>query len=212
MIDDLVTRGVSEPYRMFTSRAEFRLSLRADNADQRLTSLGIETGCVGQERQAAFAEKQRRYTLARQRAEAITLSPSDLRRAGIEVRQDGVRRSLFSLLGQNEIPQDQILDLDRELSSYDAATIKQLAVDALYHQYADRQSRDAELLRKEEAVAIPTDFDYDALSGLSNELKSKLKQHQPTSLAAAATIEGMTPAALTLILAVIRTGMRQKAC
>lgn len=212
MIDDLVTRGVSEPYRMFTSRAEFRLSLRADNADQRLTSLGIETGCVGQERQAAFAEKQRRYTLARQRAEAITLSPSDLRRAGIEVRQDGVRRSLFSLLGQNEIPQDQVLELDQELSSYDAATIKQLAVDALYHQYADRQSRDAELLRKEEAVAIPTDFDYDALSGLSNELKSKLKQHQPTSLAAAATIEGMTPAALTLILAVIRTGMRQKAC
>ncbi|KGJ10900.1 tRNA uridine-5-carboxymethylaminomethyl(34) synthesis enzyme MnmG [Paracoccus versutus] len=211
MIDDLTTRGVSEPYRMFTSRAEFRLSLRADNADQRLTPLGIGTGCVGQARQEVFSEKMRRYSAARCRAESVSFTPTELSRAGIEVRQDGARRSLFALLAQQEIPQNQVLALDDELLSHDQATIAQLAADALYHQYMDRQGKDAELLRKEESVAIPAGFDYDALSGLSNELKSKLNKYRPATLAAAASIEGMTPAALTLILAVIRTGERKTA-
>ncbi|RDW14587.1 tRNA uridine-5-carboxymethylaminomethyl(34) synthesis enzyme MnmG [Paracoccus thiocyanatus] len=209
MIDDLITRGVSEPYRMFTSRAEFRLSLRADNADQRLTPLGIDIGCVGQGRQAAFLDKMQRYVAARERAETVSFTPAELSRSGIVVRQDGARRSLFALLAQQDIEPDQILALDADLAAHEPATIRQLAADALYHQYADRQERDANMLRKEEAVVIPTEFDYDALPGLSNELKSKLNQHRPANLAAAASIEGMTPAALTLLLAVLRTNKRR---
>ncbi|WP_374632543.1 tRNA uridine-5-carboxymethylaminomethyl(34) synthesis enzyme MnmG [Paracoccus sp. (in: a-proteobacteria)] len=211
MIDDLITRGVSEPYRMFTSRAEFRLSLRADNADQRLTPMGLELGCVGAPRKEAFSDKMLRYRSARDRAENTTFTPRELAQSGIEVRQDGSRRSLFALLAQQDIPRDTVLALDEVLAAYDAQTINQLAIDALYHQYTDRQTKDAALLRKEEAVRIPADFNYDALSGLSNELKSKLNKNRPLTLAAAAAIEGMTPAALTLILAMIRAGKRQSA-
>lgn len=211
MIDDLVSRGVSEPYRMFTSRAEFRLSLRADNADQRLTPLGIQIGCVGEARREAFSDKMRRYSAARLHAETTSFTPTDLARRGLDVRQDGVKRSLFALLAQQEFSVERILQLDQTFGKTDRPIVDQLATDALYQQYTDRQQRDAEMLRREEAVRIPEGFDYAAISGLSNELKAKLLKFCPTTLAAAGQIEGMTPAALTLILAVIRSEQRRSA-
>lgn len=211
MIDDLVTRGVSEPYRMFTSRAEFRLSLRADNADQRLTPFGIDLGCIEATRNLAFGEKMQRYSAARTIADRETFTPKQLENKGIQVRNDGVRRSIFVLLGQQDIERETILALSDDFGKVDQHTVDQVAIDALYHQYSERQNRDAELLRKEEAVQIPANFNYHEISGLSSELKTKLEAIRPISLAAAASIEGITPAALTLLIAVLKTKRRQSA-
>lgn len=204
LIDDLTSRGVTEPYRMFTSRAEFRLSLRADNADRRLTPLGIRLGCVGEVRKAAFEARQARYEKTRQSLENLFFTPHDLGQAGIHVRQDGQRRSMFQLLGQWDIPVDNLMDLHPPLTEVHAVSLQQVRNDALYDQYLDRQARDAELLRADEAIRLPGDFDYGRMSGLSGELKAKLLQARPSTLAAAAKIEGMTPAALTLLLAATR--------
>lgn len=211
MIDDLTTRGVSEPYRMFTSRAEFRLSLRADNADQRLTPFGLVLGCIGAERAEAFGKKTQALARSRDVLEARLLTPQAVAELGIHVSHDGVRRSAFSLLALPETNIQQIAALCPEFGSEDKGIQRQMAIEALYAQYLDRQNEDAAAIRRDEAVKIPGDFQYGALGGLSSELRLKLERIRPTSLAQAAVIEGMTPAALTLLLAKLRQASRQLA-
>lgn len=209
MIDDLTTRGVSEPYRMFTSRAEFRLSLRADNADQRLTRFGLDLGCVGEDRALAFGKKQAALERSRTALEARLLTPQAIAELGIHVSHDGTRRSAFSLLALPEADLQAIACVCPEFAGEDKLIQLQIAIEALYAQYLDRQSEDAAAIRRDEAVKIPVDFQYGALGGLSSELRLKLERLRPASLAQAATIEGMTPAALTLLLAKLRQGARQ---
>ncbi|MEQ6202936.1 tRNA uridine-5-carboxymethylaminomethyl(34) synthesis enzyme MnmG [Sulfitobacter sp. HNIBRBA2951] len=204
MIDDLTTRGVSEPYRMFTSRAEFRLSLRADNADQRLTEQGIALGCVSDTRAAVFSEKSERLAECRSALEGKTFTPKEANSVGITVSQDGQRRTGFQLLSFPDVSFDQVAQLDPDLTSVNGAIASQVAKDALYANYISRQALDVALLKKDEGEAIPVDFDYGSAEGLSNEAKLKLSAARPENLAQAARIDGMTPAALTLLLALIR--------
>ena len=211
MIDDLVTRGVSEPYRMFTSRAEFRLSLRADNADQRLTGVGIELGCVGSVRQKVFQKKMAALTAGRAALDAISLSPNEAAVHGIHIGQDGQRRSGFALLSFPGVTFAQLSGVDPALAALPPEIGEQIARDALYATYIDRQNGDVQAMRRDEAHEISEDFDYSALPGLSNELKEKLSRRRPTTLAQAGQIEGITPAALTLILATLRKTGRQRA-
>ena len=211
MVDDLITRGVSEPYRMFTSRAEFRLTLRADNADQRLTPKGISLGLVGPQRLDAFDRKMKELSSARDRVEAVSFTPKALKDAGIAINQDGVRRSGFALLSYPNINFDILRNLAPELAELSKKTTDQIEKDALYASYIARQKVDAEVLKRDEERKIPKDFDFSVISGLSNELKSKLMRLRPGSLAQAGKIEGMTPAALTLILAKLRQHSQKRA-
>jgi tRNA uridine 5-carboxymethylaminomethyl modification enzyme len=200
MIDDLVSRGVSEPYRMFTSRAEYRLSLRADNADQRLTPLGIELGVVGAERRTAFDLKRNALNAARAALGERTVTPSQAARKGVRMNQDGARRSALDVLAQAEAGWPAVFALWPELASVDAKTAAQIETEARYAVYLDRQEADVEAFRRDEAIALPADLDFGAIAGLSNELREKLTRSKPATLAQAARIEGMTPAALTLLL------------
>ncbi|RBI84673.1 tRNA uridine-5-carboxymethylaminomethyl(34) synthesis enzyme MnmG [Rhodosalinus halophilus] len=211
MIDDLVTRGVTEPYRMFTSRAEYRLSLRADNADQRLTPKAIELGLVSDTRRAAFEGKMTQLESARARLGALSATPQDLARMGRQVKMDGSRRSGMEVLAFPGTGFEDLLALAPELDDVPEQTRRQLEREALYANYIERQKRDIDLLRRDEAVSIPEDFDYRALRGLSAELSEKLSRVRPHTLAQAGRIDGMTPAALTLILAAIRKAERQRA-
>ena len=211
MIDDLVTRGVSEPYRMFTSRAEFRLSLRADNADQRLMPKGIALGCVGDERRAAFEEKMAQMQAARTRLDAMSLTPKQISEAGIKVNADGNRRSGFDLLAFPDVGFDDVIALEPALADVAPEIRAQIEKDALYANYIKRQELDVAAMKRDEAQAIPADFDYSVLEGLSNELKGKLTRVRPATLGQAGRVDGMTPAALTLILARLRQMERRSA-
>lgn len=204
MIDDLVTRGVSEPYRMFTSRAEYRLSLRADNADQRLTPLGVACGLVGDSRHKAFENKMERLNNAKDSLNALSITPSQAKKAGISMKQDGVRRSAMDLLSFKDMNTAKLSVIWPELSQIDAETREQVEKDAIYVNYIDRQQNAVNAMRKDEKLEIPDDFSFKGIPGLSNELQSKLMAARPATLAQAGRIEGMTPAALALILTTIR--------
>lgn len=211
MVDDLVTRGVSEPYRMFTSRAEFRLHLRADNADQRLTPLAMATGLVGEQRSELYLEKAEALATGRALLHQLSATPSVARKAGIAVNEDGKLRSAFDLLSYPDVTPDDATRLWPEIASVAPAVLAQLVVDAQYAVYLGRQRDDIETVRRDEQKSIPQAIDYDAIPGLSMELRQKLKQMRPQTIAQAQAMDGMTPAAVTLLLAVIRRGELRKA-
>ena len=204
MIDDLVTRGVTEPYRMFTSRAEFRLTLRADNADQRLTGRGLELGCVGPARAKAFEAKARAVAEARLVAATLSLSPAQAGTYGFKVNADGKRRTLNELLAYPDIDFAALIPVWPQIGDWTPAVREQVEVDAAYAGYLDRQDADAAAFQKDEALRLPDDLDYGAVGGLSNEVRTKLAAVRPQTLGQAGRIEGVTPGALTALLAHVR--------
>ncbi len=210
MIDDLVTRGVTEPYRMFTSRAEFRLRLRADNADQRLTMLGENISCVSPVRSRAYLNKNNALCDAANLLSQKTLTPSEAERIGIEINKDGRRRSAFELLSYPSMTFARLAEIWPELLSVDPAIAAQTEIDARYASYVRRQDLDVAALRKDEGIAIPADFDYGDLPSLKAELRQKLAAQRPATLSHAGRIEGMTPAALMVILAAVKKQTAQK--
>ncbi len=204
MIDDLVTKGVTEPYRMFTSRAEYRLTLRADNADQRLTPLGIEAGVVGARRAEAFARKAAELAEATIVSRETLFTPKAAGELGIRVNADGQRRSIRDLLSFPSVTLDTFLPVRPGIADWSPQVREQITIDAGYAGYLDRQAADAEALRREEALALPVDLDYAAIGSLSNEVKEKLSRVQPRTLGQAGRIEGMTPGALTALLSHVK--------
>jgi tRNA uridine 5-carboxymethylaminomethyl modification enzyme len=206
LVDDLVTKGVSEPYRMFTSRAEYRLTLRSDNADQRLTRLGQEGGIVGSERARTFANKLEQLTVSRETMTSLSLTPNEAAKHGLAIRQDGVRRTALDLLSLTDFA--GLTRIWPQLASMDPPIIEQLEIDAQYAGYLDRQDADIVAFRRDEGRALPAGLDYGAVIGLSNEVRQKLEQIRPTTLGQAARIEGVTAAALTLILAHVKSAKK----
>ncbi|UWS79597.1 tRNA uridine-5-carboxymethylaminomethyl(34) synthesis enzyme MnmG [Phaeobacter sp. G2] len=210
MVDDLTTHGVIEPYRMFTSRAEFRLSLRADNADQRLTPLAIEAGCISEERRIAFSEKLDRLETTRNGLEAAVFTPKQISAAGIYVNQDGNKRTGFEILAFPDVGFEDLIPLLPDFADTDVETMRQLERDALYVHYIARQEKEIAAVKRDEGHVIPDDFDYTAIEGLSAELQLKLTVARPETLAKASRINGMTPAGLALVLARLRKNMRSQ--
>ena len=204
LIDDLVTKGVTEPYRMFTSRAEFRLTLRADNADQRLTGKGTRLGVVGSARAVVFHVKHRALAEARAQARALTLTPAEAAKAGLPVKADGVRRNVIDLLAYPTIGFEDLARLWPQIGSWSPAVREQVEIDASYAGYLDRQTADVEAFRRDEDLRLPAELDYAGIGGLSNEVREKLLAVRPLTLGQAARIEGVTPGALTALLAHVR--------
>jgi tRNA uridine 5-carboxymethylaminomethyl modification enzyme len=211
MIDDLTTQGVAEPYRMFTSRAEYRLRLRIDNADQRLTPRGLELGCVGSQRAQSFTDKARALADGERRLRQATMSPSDLQRLGHQVNQDGRRRSAFEWMAHAELNFSVMCKIWPEFHDFSPKVAQQLETDARYAAYVQRQDVDVQALRRDEGIRIPADFDFFSLSGLSKELTQKLSARQPVTIAEAGRIDGMTPAALMLVLAHVKKPTQRRA-
>jgi tRNA uridine 5-carboxymethylaminomethyl modification enzyme len=210
MIDDLVTRGVTEPYRMFTSRAEYRLTLRADNADQRLTDKAIALGCVGAERTQVHRTKMAALEAARATARALSLTPSEADRYGLALRKDGQRRSAFDLLSYPDIGIADLARIWPRFGELDRRIAEQVETDAKYEVYLSRQAADVESYRRDESLVLPDDIDYATLPGLSNEVRHKLQAHQPRTIGQAGRLDGITPAALTLLVAHLRRHKNRK--
>lgn len=209
MIDDLITLGTQEPYRMFTSRAEYRLSLRQDNADQRLTGKSIEAGVVAAERQQAFESKMADLKAWEEKLKTVNITPNRLTNEfGIKMNQDGVKRSAFDLLGLQQVSFDDVLRIWPEFGEMSVNVREQIAIEAMYAGYLDRQNAEIREFRKEESVRIPADFDYSAIPSLSNEVRQKLEFHKPANIGAASRISGVTPAAVAAVAVYLR---KQKA-
>lgn len=204
MIDDLTSRGVTEPYRMFTSRAEFRLTVRADNADRRLTPVGLAAGCISERRREAFQRKLAALEAGREDLSAVMLGPRALNDAGIAVSRDGVKRSAYEALSLPGAELDVVVSAFPAYQNLERDVLVQLQIDSTYDQYSDRQAKEVADLRRQETQRIPEGFDYSRISGLSNELKQKLTRARPESILQASRIEGVTPAALLLVLAHLR--------
>jgi tRNA uridine 5-carboxymethylaminomethyl modification enzyme len=211
MIDDLVTRGADEPYRMFTSRAEYRLMLRADNADERLTPRGIACGCVGPERRAAFALKSAALAEARELVNSLSATPNALRKRGLSVNQDGVRRTAFKLLAYPDVSVAKLHKVWPELAGLPPGLAERLEIEALYSSYVRRQAADVAAFRRDEALMLPGDLDYSHVGGLSREAQDKLAMARPQTLGQAGRIPGVTPAALIALLRYVRRGAPEPA-
>ncbi len=205
MIDDLTTKGVDEPYRMFTSRAEYRLLLRSDNADMRLTRKGIDIGCVGEKRRRRFNEKVAALTEARQKLNEIGGTPKELEKLGFDVNKDGSRRNGFDLLAYGEIDWNRLADVWPQLKNTRKDVVEQLEIEAKYRGYLQRQESDIAAFRKDEAMKIPADIDYKKIGGLSNEVVMRLNKVRPETLGAASRISGVTPAAVTAVLGYVKS-------
>lgn len=204
MVDDLTSRGIAEPYRMFTSRAEFRLSLRADNADERLTPLAGRLGIASSERMQRFDGMASKLDHARALAKSITFTPNEAARHGLEINKDGVRRSAYELLAHPGVDMAWLVRVEPRFAALDAKTAERLETEAKYAVYLERQQADVAQIRHEESRLIPESIDFSEVPGLSNELKQKMKMRQPRSIADAQRMEGMTPAALAIIVAHVR--------
>jgi len=211
MIDDLVTRGVTEPYRMFTSRAEYRLQLRADNADQRLTEKGIDVGCVGEIRARMHREKTLALNDARDFARSVSITPKEAERHGLSLNKDGQRRTAFELLSYPHVTISTLAKIWPRFGELAPSIAEQIEIDAKYDVYLSRQAADIAAYRRDESFELPDDFDYAALPGLSNEMKQKLQTHRPRTIGHASRIDGVTPAALTLLVAHVRRGKKPPA-